>query len=332
MHLPKISIVTPSFNQGRYIEQTIQSVLDQGYPNLEYIIIDGGSTDESVDIISKYEKHLHYWVSEKDAGQTDAINKGFAKCTGDVFNWLNSDDYYEPGALHKLAALFMKNERTDVVAGKEWGFQDLQPEDRILHAGSVVCSNVYDTILTGIIDQPCTFFRRDRISQFFPLDISLRLVMDRQLWWQYLLCYGQENILLSDEVFTQFRLHAASKTVSGAHQLENDFDKLKKSLFMQLQAPEVLIKQVAEAEPVAVQWQVRIEPKQYILAAFAAYYARRNYVQERIQETAALMKWVKQWKGMRMSVGEWKLWLNSVMMPRKILMQFKRAKQALSAR
>ena len=125
---PKISIVTPSFNQGKYIEQTIQSVLDQDYPNLEYIIIDGGSTDETVEIIKKYEHKIHYWVSEPDKGQTDGINKGFAKCTGEIFNWINSDDYYEPGTFYKLAKLFTEHPYVDVVCGKEWSFNDGKPE------------------------------------------------------------------------------------------------------------------------------------------------------------------------------------------------------------
>ncbi len=114
---PKISIVTPSFNQGQFIEETIRSVLLQGYPNLEYIIIDGGSTDEAVDIIKKYERWLTYWVSETDRGQSHAINKGFNISKGEITAWINSDDFYLHGAFGKISRFFSENTDVDMVFG-----------------------------------------------------------------------------------------------------------------------------------------------------------------------------------------------------------------------
>jgi glycosyltransferase involved in cell wall biosynthesis len=105
---PKISIVTPSYNQGKYIEETIRSVIMQGYPNLEYIVIDGGSTDNTVEIIKKYQNNISYWVSEKDKGQTHAINKGFEKATGDIVAYLNSDDVYMPYSFSVVADIMTR--------------------------------------------------------------------------------------------------------------------------------------------------------------------------------------------------------------------------------
>lgn len=328
--LPKISIVTPSFNQGRYIEQTIQSVLDQKYPNLEYIIIDGGSTDETIDIIRKYEKHISFSVSEKDKGQTDAINKGFAKCTGDIFNWINSDDYYEEGALLKIGRLFKENEQAHIICGKEWSFNDLNPEERVLNAGSIIKENVFESIRTGIIDQPCTFFRKKIIDEFFPLNISLHYTMDRQLWWAYLLKHGQENIVQTKEVLTNFRIHPASKTVSNGDRVDEEFDRLKLSLFESLDAPEIL-KQQPEKKllPLDCRWQVNIQPT-LVLAAFASFYAERNYVKDELDVTAKLMSLVKNWKGRNMNSRERTLWRNSTVVPRPLLMGLKKIKNSIS--
>src|SRR5678816_3341009 len=113
---PRISIVTPSFNQAQYLEETIRSVLLQGYPNLEYFVYDGGSTDGSVEILRRYEPFLQGWVSERDKGQSDAINKGFARCTGEVVNWLCSDDILLPGALLHVGQAFVERRDIDVVA------------------------------------------------------------------------------------------------------------------------------------------------------------------------------------------------------------------------
>ena len=330
MNYPKISIVTPSFNQGKYIEQTILSVLEQNYPNLEYIIIDGGSTDDTVEIIKKYEQHLAYWISEPDKGQTDAVNKGFAKCTGEIFNWINSDDYYEAAVFFKLAQLFANNPSVNVVCGREWGFKDDHPSDKILHLGSVIGKNVFETIRIGIIDQPCTFFRRKHMTHAFPLDISLRYVMDRQMWWSYLLKYGQDNILITAEIFTNFRLHSQSKSVAEAEFFEAEFDRLKLTLFRQLNAPAILENQL-HTSPVLLNkhWEIGIRPIDFIPAAFAAWYAERYYIKDDLRAVSKLMQQVKKWKGQNMNIKEWKLWIISTIIPGVLVKSAKQFKSRL---
>lgn len=183
MHYPKISIVTPSYNQGRFLEEAINSVLSQDYPNLEYIIIDGGSTDDSVKIIKKYEKHLSYWISEKDESQADALNKGFAKTTGDIFAWLNSSDLYNPKVLHKVVEYWIRHPDCHLLTGDgeyvdsadtkieyyvkamPWSFKEL------LH----FCGGKY-------LPQPSVFFSREAFSQAGGLNSTLYYVMDLDLW------------------------------------------------------------------------------------------------------------------------------------------------------
>lgn len=207
--MKKISIITPSFNQGQFLEQTIDSVLSQNHPNLEYIIIDGGSTDNSVEIIKKHEKHLHFWTSEKDNGQSDAINKGLKIATGDIINWLNSDDYYAPGSLKKVTEYF-ENENTLVVAGKSniWKHGKIFTES----SGTDIYNSIEKTIGFARIDQPETFFSRKAIDKMGALNASLHYVMDREWWIRYLLIFGLDNIKKTNDILVNFRIHEHSKT------------------------------------------------------------------------------------------------------------------------
>jgi len=223
----KISIITPSYNQGQYIEQTIDSVLSQNYNNKEYIIIDGGSTDNTVEIIKKYEKHLKYWISEPDKGQSDAINKGFKYVTGDIINWLNSDDYYEPNTF-KLLNEYFKDISINVVCGKSRLFGENY--EQISKGTYIDKSNLSKTIGLSLMDQPATFFRTKIFTQLLPINISLRYLMDRELWIKYLILFGVNNIKKIDDIIVNFRMHKLSKTVyEGVN-----FDKERNTIFYSL--------------------------------------------------------------------------------------------------
>ena len=211
---PKISIVTPSYNQGQYIEQTILSIINQNYPNLEYIIIDGGSTDNSIDIIKKYEKQLTYWISEPDHGQSDAINKGLAKCTGEIFNWINSDDYLEPSALLTIAEAF-NNPNTDIVCGYTSIFEGTV-EKEILKHRTTIYNNVEATLVQQRINQPAMFYRLSVFKNLGGINTNLHYVMDLELWFKYLCLRGQDKMIFKDDVFAHFRIHSSSKT--GAYE------------------------------------------------------------------------------------------------------------------
>ncbi len=213
----KISIVTPSFNQGKYLEETIDSVLSQEYQDLEYIIIDGGSTDESVEIIKKYQKYLKYWVSETDYGQSHAIQKGLEHCTGDIFNWLNSDDLLVKESLNTIAENF-KQRDIDILSGNEIHFSG---NEEVLKHGTRVHEQMELNLLHAAFYQPSTYWKLD-VFRRYSLVTDLHYLMDTFLWVQYLLDRGTYAICKIDEPIAKFRLHEHSKTVSQNDAFEKE--------------------------------------------------------------------------------------------------------------
>jgi glycosyltransferase involved in cell wall biosynthesis len=209
---PKISIVTPSFNQGKYLERTIRSVLEQEYPNLEYIVIDGGSTDESVEIIKKYADRLTYWVSEPDRGQSHAINKGFDRATGEIFGWLNSDDWYHPEALQAVADAIAANPDAGAVVGAG---EMVDEEGRIvLHIDplEITLESLYQW-MDSFFWQPSCFFRRNVWADCGPLNESIHFAMDLDLWLSIAKKYS--FVRISTSLSSSLRHNEAKTTASG---------------------------------------------------------------------------------------------------------------------
>ncbi|BBD69177.1 putative glycosyltransferase [Nostoc commune NIES-4072] len=211
---PRISIVTPSYNQGQFIEETIRSVLLQGYPNLEYIIIDGGSVDNTIDIIRKYEQWISYWVSEPDRGQTDAIQKGFERCTGVIWNWLNSDDLLEVNALQAIAKANLQEPLSTVYSGKLNIFDNSNPSLTYLHIERF--QKISDLICVWEKwgnPQPVTYMSCSACHLVGGLDVSLKYTMDYELYLRLALL-PNFKVKLIDNTLAKFRLHSDSKTVS----------------------------------------------------------------------------------------------------------------------
>lgn len=181
-NLPRISVITPSFNQGKFIERTIRSVLLQNYPSLEYIVIDGGSTDNSVEVIKQYEGSLAYWVSEPDRGQSHAINKGFAIATGEVLCWLNSDDFYLPDSLSTVGRLLANGSGVYAIAGHCLKvYEDEQPP--VLLEGQFHSRQRLLEFWKGYqMHQPAIFWRREVFEKVGWLNEDLHLIMDFDYW------------------------------------------------------------------------------------------------------------------------------------------------------
>lgn len=220
MDFPKLSIITPSYNQGQYLEETLRSVLDQRYPNLEYLVIDGGSTDDSVSIIRRYEDRLAYWVSERDRGQVHALNKGFERATGDIIAFVNSDDIYLPGAFNAAIGYFREHPACEWLCGDTVMFGEGHKTELVRaivpRSAAQILSWAYRA------PQPGMFWKRELVKDGF------------QERWQYDFDHDlYVRLLLAGHVcehlpvpLAAYRLHATSKTVAeGDHQVR-EFDEI----------------------------------------------------------------------------------------------------------
>lgn len=229
-NLPKISLITPTLNQGKFIRDAIQSVLSQNYPNLEYIVIDGGSTDHTVDILKSYGNKL-IWISEKDKGQSDAINKGLKMATGEVISYLNSDDYLQPGVLTKIGAFFAGNTQAFWVTGKCYTVDDKGREARKL---ITLYKNIFLKYLRNrnifyivqFISQPSTFWRRSVLDKIGLFDTGLSYDMDYDYW---LRIWQKYRLYFLDDYLSSYRVHRASKAVlSPETQFQVEFDIIRR--------------------------------------------------------------------------------------------------------
>ena len=208
-NLPKVSIITPSYNQAIFLERTIRSVLEQDYPNIEYIIIDGGSSDGSWEIIEKYADRLAYWQSQKDKGQTDAINQGFARASGEILAWLNSDDILYPGAVSAAVSYLQKHPEIGMVYGDcDW----INADDRVIGRFPAAQTDLRKLRRGYVhIPQQASFFRAALWRKVGPLDDSFYFAMDYDLWTRLA---SHQPLLYVQEVWAGFRLHEGAKSIA----------------------------------------------------------------------------------------------------------------------
>ncbi len=221
MTVPKISIVTPSFNQERYIEETIQSVLNQNYPNLEYVIIDGDSSDNSVEIIKKYEDRLYLWLSEKDEGHGHALNKGFSHTTGEIMAWINSDDKYTPWSFKVVADIFTQFPNIMWIVG----FNSWWNSDGVMINAERVPKNIFDFLLGNYswIQQESVFWRRslwEKAGGY--INQEYKFMVDGELWTRFFL---HEDIYSIDCILGGYRLHTENRAEHNYKECIKEMDR-----------------------------------------------------------------------------------------------------------
>ncbi len=308
--MPRISIVTPTYEQASTIRETIESVLKQDHADLEYWVLDAGSTDGTVEILRSYENDPRFhWVSEPDQGQSDAINKGLARCTGEIFNWINSDDFLEPGALRRVAEAFEKERELDIVSGATAEFRGEPPEifNRIQLQ---VRATAEQSIPVGVFCQPSTFWRTEIVRGLGGVDPSLRYVMDWNLWVRYLARHGQEKVRRLDELLAHYRHHAGAKTSTGSSQFYEEAKGVFHNLHLSLHAPEPFLLIEVEHMPGWKRHRFELGPE-FDRERYLGCYAERMVRTYRRSDPALAKEWLGRTWAYKPGVTPWrlKMWL-----------------------
>jgi cellulose synthase/poly-beta-1,6-N-acetylglucosamine synthase-like glycosyltransferase len=213
---PLVSVVTPSYNQVDFLETTIRSVLEQDYPSVEYFVMDGASSDGSVDVIRKYADRLSGWVSEKDRGQGDAINKGLARARGEIVAWLNSDDFYLPETISSAVKTFEQNPEAALVYGDMLAVDQNGQTLNVLRYGQY---SLEDLLCFQIIGQPAVFFRREAFEQAGGLDVSFHYMLDHLLWIKIA---KESKIVYVPQIWAAARFHPQAKNRNLAVEFPKD--------------------------------------------------------------------------------------------------------------
>jgi GT2 family glycosyltransferase len=304
--VPRISIVTPTYNQASTIRETIDSVLGQDYPDVEHWVFDAGSRDGTLEILREYERDPRFhWVSEPDRGQSDAINKGLARCTGTIFNWINSDDYLEPGALRLVAESFEKNRDLDIVSGWTAEFRGSPPEifNRIRLQ---MRASAEATIPVGVFCQPSTFWRTEIVRALGGIDASLHCVLDWNLWVRYLARHGQDKVLRQDELLAHFRHHPAAKTSLDSSKFYEEARMVFHNLHLTLRASEPFLIPEVEKNPAWERKEFQLGPA-FNRERYLGSYAERMVRVYRKDQPALARIWLNRAMGYKPWLTPWRL-------------------------